>query len=312
MGKLAPKPKTAETKKAASPAASDPIRNLSRRPMSQMVVVVHGKMAAGKTFFAASASEFWPEKLPAKPAIELSDMLWLQADRGACDGFRHNGLDVPIFDFVEFMSNEDIWRAAVDIRGQRYAQQPTIIQAMEYATGLVRRRYREGLTKWVVIDTLTTVDTHMIAHHQEITQGHQNKYEAYGRNLTAHRLFHTRMCATGCNIILLCHSKSAGDEKLESEQKKALTVQVSGDASFFPDLTGQAPKIYKHDDTLQLVVKASVEPKTKKLVRRVLVGHDTEGGEVKNRFEGLLDDVEEFNLRNILIKAGWTTGDNKS
>jgi hypothetical protein len=288
-------PKTVKAPAAATKKKADDDSWSDNQTLEAFVVCIHGPMGAGKTFLAASASEEFPAMLPAKVMTGLSDIYWGAADRGATDGFKHNNLRVPLFSFTRFMGEREQWEAA----GLRAA--PTIVQTCDHFVRTVGERVQAGRTKTVVVDTMTTLDSHLFAYHSKKFEGHPNHYEAYKHNLAAHLIFHTRLCQTGANILYLFHTRATSDETM-SEKAKNASVLVAGGARFVPDLTGQAPKFYKHDASLQLVMMASKVPGKKQLERKVLVGLNDKGYEGKNRFEGILSEVEEPHLGKIFAK----------
>jgi hypothetical protein len=263
--------------------------------MEGFVVCIHGPMSAGKTFLAASASEHYPADLPAAKMVDLGDLYWGAADRGAVDGFKHNNIRVPVFNFTRFMGDRELW-------SKHFNAEPTIIQTANHFVRTAKERVVSGLTKTIVVDTLTTLDSHFFAYHAAKYAAHPNHYEAYKHNLAAHLLFHTSLCQTGANILYLFHSRAAGDESSVSEKAKQASVLVAGGARYVPDLTGAAPKFYKHDASLQLVMMATKEAGKKKLIRKVLIGLNDKQYEGKNRFEGLLNEIEEPNLKTIFQK----------
>jgi len=262
---------------------------------NQEIVLVTGNISAGKTFLAGTASDFWPAKLPAAKMVTLEDMFWLQFDAKATAGFKHNNIKVATFDVNRFMSREELW-------SQSYRVQPTIVQAIE--AGLQAGAEfvaKNGPQSKIVVDTLSKMDYKLFLYHSEKAEkeqqmgGKENTYRKFDLNLMAHNRFHESIKGLGADIIYCCHLKA---EKQDAD--KAQATKVIGGASWVPDLIGQAPKYYKSDETLQLVLKATRAPRSKEVTRRVLIGINDEGYESKNRYEGLLPNEMEADLGKIM------------
>jgi hypothetical protein len=256
----------------------------------QEIIIVYGEMGSGKTFAAATASNYAPKEFPAKSKTILKDMFWIQCDAKATAGFAHNNISVATFDVFRFMSNEALW-AAYDIK-----KEPTIVDATKWAIASAKEFINNNSKERVkiVIDTLSAYDTASITHFDAVCKNHPNAYEAYKLNLGNHRVFHEALRRLDADIIYLCHSRAFTDDST-SDKNKAVRTKVAGGGSYAPDLTGAAPGIYKRDASLQLVCKAFKEKVKGKstIKRKLLIGLNDLNYEAKNRYEGILPDEQE-------------------
>jgi hypothetical protein len=295
--KVTPAKKAAPKSEPAIVDVDDPVRwsDDPDEELRRFIVCIHGAMASGKTFLAASADPSFPSKLPAAKMVSLDKTLWIAADQDATAGFAHNKLRVRSISIPNLMGIEKLWRAA------GFSRPPSVMEASKYALDTAQELALDGIIENVVVDTVTTWDLHLISYHEVKYAAHPNQYEAFKHNRAAHALIHTKLVASGANIIYLFHTRAVGDDT-KNEKSKNVSVLVAGGAKFVPDVTGQAPKFYKHDATLQLVMKATRAPGKKTLSRKVLTSVNDEGMECKNRFEGVLDHEEEPNLRRIFGK----------
>lgn len=254
----------------------------------QEVVVVHGRIGTGKTIFAATVSRFAPKtKLVAKKGrkslISLDDVFWFQIDRKALAGLKSLGMKVPqVFDLYRYMKKENV----------------DVLAAMDHGLDLAA----ESDADWLVVDTVSTLDTRMLAANKRATVNHPNAYEAYKRNLDQHADLVDGIIELGKNVIFLTHSRAFSEEK--DQQNKAYAITIAGGGTMLPDLTGQAPKYYKRDNSLQIVMHAFKDPKTRKIVRKALIGINNEG-EGKNRYEGILPEEQEPPHLRKLLEMAW-------
>jgi hypothetical protein len=284
MPKVGAVKKTKTKKKKAGPDVcySDELEE------QQEVIVIHGGIGSGKTTMALSASEFAPSKWVQKKGrgklIDLADMFWLQYDVKALAGARILGVRVPVFNVIQYMVEHNC----------------DIIQATEAGLNAAI----DSKAKFLVPDTITAFDAKLLAMHMRDCVGHPNKYEAYKLNLAAHAEFTDAATATGMHIIYLTHTRRFDRDADERGQNKAAAITVVGGAELLPDITGQAPKFYKRDATLQIVMKAFKDPKTRKIVREAHIGVNDEG-EGKNRYEGLLPDVQSPPHLRKLLEMAW-------
>jgi hypothetical protein len=271
---------------------------LSQDTDDSRVGIIYGPIGAGKTRLACTASEFWPNELPAKKKVVLEDMYWASIDRKALDCLTIMGIDVPQFDFGRLARDPALWKLAGSDKS------PSIVRAIEVFMGEVTSYVAAHRPKYVVMDTISVLDTKMICHFTEVTKNHTNQYERYKLNLAAHGLLHMRLMQLGCGVLYLCHSNVV-KEDTESQKDKNKAVLVVGGAEIIPELTGQAAKHYKRDASFEFYVEAFRDPTNKKAMKRqVHTEVNEKGAEIKNRFEGVLDRIEEPHLGKILAKIG--------
>jgi hypothetical protein len=254
----------------------------------QEVLLGLGQVGAGKTFTAASASKCRknPGGREAK-MTDLEDMIWGEADSKACAGFKHNNLKVRRYNFVAEMEKTG---KSVTFVIQKFLE-------------LVVKNWHSELK--VVLDTLSALDTMMFRENFKKYRNHPNSYETYKQNLGDHLMLSQDLKALNCHLIYLCHGRWAK----EDDDEKNMAVKVSGGGQVVPDITGQAPKFYKRDATLQWAVIARKKPKSKEVTRTLLFGVEAneENYEGKNRYEGLLpDSMSPPNLQKALklIRGG--------
>jgi hypothetical protein len=289
--------KIGEPKKAAAPKKEGQSGSLSvmsdDNDELQEVVLVVGNIGSGKTFLAGTASKFWPKALPAKEMVDLKDMFWLQFDTKATAGFKHNNVRAVTFDVNRYMSREDLWKNG---------KPPTIVQAIEVGleeAEVFAKNYGPGAQ--IVVDTISKMDYKLMLHHMEVAAkeamvtGKDNPYRKFDLNLKAHNLIHETLKQIGFStIIYCCHEKALGQDV-----DKAQATRIVGGACWGPDLTGAAPKFYKSDTSMQLVMQTTKGLKGS-ITRKVICGINDTGHESKNRYEGLVPEINEADLGKIL------------
>lgn len=283
-----------EARSAARHLAKEAGRNYSDAlDTGSDCVGILGPIGAGKTFLAATASEMFPKKLPAGKMVTLDDMIWLLHDRKGTAGFKHNNLRVPVIDFHQIRNTEAIYRK------HGYTAPPNAVQTTDIMLKLLEDQVGKFAPRWVVNDTVSSHDFELLQHNLKLYANDPNKFEPYKQNLSAHGLFYARLRALNVGLIFLFHAKAAV-ERTEQDRQKSVMVKIAGGSEFVPDITGQAAKIYKRDETLQLVILATRDPRSHKIIRKVFVGINDKGWEGKNRYEGLLPDTCDPDLRPLL------------
>ena len=283
MGPTAPKSKLVLLKKASSIV------------LTSSVVIIHGPPKVGKTWLAATASVHWPREIPAKKKTVLSDLVHIQIDAGATDGFPSNNIELDVLDM----------RSAIEATGRPVnAASETLKVLQDYL------RSNKQVTT-VIVDTISVYDkflTEWWGRNAPTTKdGLVDKFAMYAAIADSHKRFHLGLTTMGKQIIYCCHSKAliepsgkdaqVRDAKLKREAASAVA------ASIVPDITGAALNLYRADASLQLVVGVRRGAGKKADRTRVVYpfGHDEfEGG---SRFESALDFEEEPNLKAILDKC---------
>jgi hypothetical protein len=262
----------------------------------QEAIIILGEICAGKTYCAATASDFFPKSLPSKKWVDLDDMFWFQTDRKATAGFKGDRLRVRTFDILRFMTFPDIYEA------EGFNTQPSWAQAVEVgirkAHEFADRCFAEGLRPKIVVDTLTGFDVEQFNHAKQEAErieaegGRHNQYRAFAIHGDWHQRFFSDLIASGADCIFCSHQRAAWRGSSLGEKDKNVTVRVAGmEAEFVPDLIGNiAPKLYKRHTSLQLIMRAYKvkERGVNRIKREILIGVNDYGGEAKNRYERAL------------------------
>jgi hypothetical protein len=253
----------------------------------QEVMLIVGKIGAGKTFTAVSASQCRTKPAGKEPKMtDLEDMLWGEVDSKACAGFKHNNLRVRRYNFAKEMSRTG----------------KSITYVIQKFMEKVADLWHPDLK--VVIDTITSLDALMFNDNFKRYRNHPNHREVYKQNLGDHSILSQDLKALGAHLIYCCHGRAfAGDSD------KEMTVRLVGGGEMVPDITGQAPKFYNRDASLQMGVLARRPPKSKAIVRTLLFGVEADSNNIegKNRYEGLLpDSMSPPDLKKVfeIIKKG--------
>lgn len=301
-------PATALTKKPFD--VSNMIVSSKEKTFKRPIIVVYGGVGAGKTTFAATASAHYHDKPDTDGLINLKDTLWLAIDAGATDSFITKGYKVPHFDLTDFMCEPDMWSEALKapwMQNRRFSLEagPNITDAIHYMSGLVKYCVKHGGITQIVADTVSKLNEKTVSYYMDLYTQSDNKYIVWQKNLALNKNFHEACLYSGAKgVYYLMHSKNVGmtdPEKtgeVKKEKSKKTDCFVVGTATVVPDVAGKAAGVYKRDASLQLVIGATRSLQTKKLVRKAYL-LEFEGQEVKNRFEGLLDEVMEPNMQPI-------------
>lgn len=258
----------------------DSLVRLSWEVVCDYTFLLFGQFGVGKTTMAASASEAWPKGgLPkvrhkgAKPSAVLEDMFWISADKGATRSFRERGISVPEFSIPAYLSQN------------RHAN---ITNALEKAIELAVVAVSKRKAKWVVVDTLTSVDGALESHWRrncpETKSGKDDTRRMYGNVFYGHKLLNDALITVGAGVIVCCHAKAIDDiSKLsEEEKRRVITLTAIGMPEFLPAITGKGATAWKAHVDLQLALVAKDVPRTG-LVRRAYT--ISKGWETKSRFE---------------------------
>lgn len=285
------KPATKKSTRAKSPASKnglpEGVTYTDDETDDQEVILIVGKIGAGKTFTAASASQCRTRPAGKEPKMtDLEDMFWGEADAKACAGFKHNNLKVRRYNFAKEMARTG----------------KSITYVIQKFMEKIAAMWHEDLK--VVLDTPTGLDALMFTDNFKKYRNHPNHHEVYKQNLGDHAILTQDLKALGTHLIYACHGRAfAGDSD------KEIVVKLTGGGEIVPDITGQAPKFYKRDATLQLGIMAKRPPKSKATVRTLLFGAEADANNIegKNRYEGLLpDSMSPPDLKKVfeIIKRG--------
>lgn len=252
------------------------------------VYIIHGPPGSGKTFLAATASQYWPEEVPPASPVELKDMLWLGADAGATAGFQELRISLP----DRYLDIGTMLAAEGANRGIKYA-----IEAVNHILS------ENSEIENIVVDTLSTVDKLFNVYFDGTCptnkDGIKDTRAMYGNMKTAHTRFHSRLRGTGKRIIYLAHSKAlrdTDDTEQANNRKAALPVGVN---DIIPDITGSGKNVYINDASIEMVLLATRKGKE---FKRIVYPMGAKGFSGKSRFQASLDEQEEPNLRKIFNK----------
>lgn len=262
---------------------------------------IHGGIGCGKSFLAATISQFWPGNIAERTKgtgkkVVLEDIFWFIIDSNAIAGFSIIGVECPSYNLQKVMGIEAEWKKV------GFARKPSLIEAVNKYGTLLKDRVAKGLTRFAVVDTVTGLDGSLINYHRKMVENDAslsgNKFALWQLNYAAHQLFHDTLKFSGVNILYCMHSKSVDEETIQAK-KKNQTVLMAGGATFAPAISGQSAAVYKRDATMQLLVKASVIPGKKghEAKSRKVITDISSDGETKQRYAGILPQEAEPNLR---------------
>lgn len=251
------------------------LRSSKAGVLDRFALTVHGPPKSGKTLFAATASVHFPDELG--EVATLDDMIWVSFDAGALDGFASLGLEVPNeLDAVGAFSElgvADGTREMLNMLGE-------IVEPHMF----------------VVCDTISMFDRYLSDFYEPRSK---DNFVLFRNILNAHKRWYTGLIGLGCRLIFLCHSKVGGivdDDKAKLDK----AAKSAGPADIFPDITGQARTIYIGNSGIEgALLKTTLPGKKGESARKFypMGGKGFEGG---NRWEHLLNPVEEPNIRALM------------
>lgn len=246
-------------------------------------IVLHSVPGQGKTVTACSLSEFFPATLPAEKPVELSDVVLLEYDLGGTESLRALNLDVPTYDLArEYGNIRELEKLERDVFKE------------------VKERIADGVTKTVIIDTVSARDGML---YQFYNTGTGLEIRQYGSILGANTAFAWNVKALPCFKVACFHSKvlsTLGDESDKAKKRQGLGV--SNNVDVLLDITGQGGSVYRRDSNgIFCVVKKNGGTGKPDQYNIRTAGVDTI--ELKCRY-GKLNSVEPANLRKLLQKAG--------
>jgi len=247
-------------------------------------VLISGPPGHGKSVCAATASEKSPDEFTDEFTAEqgggltnLDDVLFLNFDRQATAGFADLGIEVPEIDLSTCSGKE-------------------IISSTKEALKVAKARAIEGVTKTVVVDTISSLDAVLVAFWKEATA---NRWDMYNAILTTHMRFAMALKEIPANVVVICHAKAINEA--EDAQGRARQKAAAGPApaSISLDITGQARGYWQRNVPLQLPLICRTRGSR---VERHLYPSGVEGFEAKSRFK--LADKEPAHLRKLFEKIG--------
>lgn len=249
-------------------------------PLENWRIMVYGPPKTGKTFLALTASPKFPEKLPAPEMVNLDDLFMLMFDEGGLDGLQEQNLFVPHIDLSK-TSGAELMNGGIN----------TILL-------LLKKRIQEGLTKTVVIDTLSSLDVTLTAHYRNEFEG-KNGPQMYGSILAAHMKFFNGLRHLPCNVLILAHAKHTVDLGDDNQKARKKAESMPGFADTIPDITGKAGRFYARSVSIQIPMLAQ---KVGGKMERSLYPHGYAGFEAGSRFSRL-GQKEPANLNKLILKA---------
>lgn len=298
MGKLSNSPAVAATPKTkAKKVRKSYVQRARDLTLSRYIIIVHGPRGAGKTRLAATASKYWPGKVPAAKPVHLKDMLWLSMDAGATDTMGELGVDADCMELTGLLNDQRLWKDA------GWVQRPTMLQVLNLMTQEAIDFCQGDPDRTVVVDTISTMDRHLNTYAKERTVNSTNKYAKYNVMLEVHSQFHERL-KFGCRrIIYLCHSKAMSEDANTAQKKKNLATKSPGLPDIIPSITGQGADVYINDASLELSILANSRLNgNKKGIERTVYPLQNLGFEAKSRFELSLNQEEKPHLGKIFNK----------
>lgn len=278
-----PKPKTSTststTTSTRTEVYDDVVRPSTELTLKHPVINIHGPIGAGKTFMALSACK------------DKSKMLWISADNGATDGFATQGIEVPELNLISLASDEDMWRTA------RFNRPPSVIERLSFATKYAADRVRAGVTEWVVIDTLSSIDVSTVNYWNTVypTDG----WALYRANLQTHIQILEKLMNSGAKLCLLFHTAAVNEDDAKKKMQNQVML-VAGGAKFTLAVSGKSGALYKRHASFQIAIQKKQIPNTKRFERRAFLALDMMEG--KNRFEDCLDPEEKPDIQYMIDK----------
>lgn len=250
-------------------------------------ILVHGPPGVGKTFFAGTASEFWPADLTVmKKRCNLDDMLWLQIDAGATAGFAEAGIDLR--------------GRVIDMSGA--IAEYGLLKGMAGCLDLMDLALSTNPATFVVVDTISMLDKLIVEYYEARTPisertGEPDGWWAFKQILIAHRRVHARLHNNKAKPIWLCHSKVQGEAVGKNSQLQREAKAVPGGFDIIPEITGQARTLYVGNCSIEGVLKARVLPGPKRVMQRFFYPFGVNASEGKTRFQKALKREEGPNPR---------------
>lgn len=246
------------------------VKQSLKTPLEKQRMFVIGAMNQGKTFCAASLSQYFDPTFE-KPA-DLKDMFWFKFDDCAFDGFVEKQLNVPHFDFTSVKGDKDL------------------TQALKEGFEHVRKNPPFAL----VLDTLSGLDKQWFA---SAWAQYGKQYGLYDYVTDKHRrLYLDEIKTLPCHVILLVHSKSKSENAEANPELKGFTQVM--------DLTGQSGNLYRlHSSFIVPIMRVDNKGKPPEFS---LYPRGIGGIETKCKFS-CLSDKEPANLRAIYNKIVQST-----
>ncbi len=205
--------------------------------------IVYGSPGVGKTFSAVTLSEHCPAdfshirvKTPIKraQAVTLKDTVWVSFDAGATTGFEEQGIIVPEYPLANVPPLE-------------------LQKKLDEVAKELGESVRAGITKLIVIDTLSAFNEMLLYRQQSINN--LDKFNLYAAVLADHKRFLGPFKALQCHILVHAHARAM----METDDVNALRrIKAAGGGTIHADVTGQSLNLYRRDATFILPVMRQV------------------------------------------------------
>lgn len=252
-------------------------------------IAIHAPPAFGKSFLAATASQFWPgaEALGTR-AVSLDDVVWCAVDRGAVDGLLVQRVEIPYL---------------IDVRG--LCEDFGAGKGTEHANSLVRSCVdAHPDIRLVVWDTVSELDK-VWQVGLEGEGGSDDSQWLFRKLLARHRSHYSaaHKAAAGRRIVWLAHSVALQEGRKDapkSFEAGRRATRLPGGAEIKLDATGQGHHLYINNASLVATIVLE-EQKGRAPVRWMSSGGTT--FETKNRLQGLIGEKEPFDLRGVFQRV---------
>ena len=302
-----PNTSTSKTSKARSAGiVKVDVCNPNYDPITQIMINLLGPSLAGKTFAAATISEYWPKRFPPSKKVMLRDTLHVSHDAAATAGLYANKIRFPYV--ISTMSL---------IGADRKSGRPKcndILEASEMITDGIREICeKDPDISNVIHDTMSSLDRFFVAfwsHDDNAPTDNRDERDTramYGAIFHTHLQYHTAclMLPVDVTSLFLFHGRIIGEAsdggkgKTKEQKKKENIVRLRHDVSIVPQVTGQGLDPYTNHASVEFACLPTEGGKGK-AVERWLYTVPTKDYRAKNRFEGILQDKEPVDLRDII------------
>lgn len=264
----------------------------AQKPVNISAIIL-GPQDAGKTVLAASVSAKFPEVLPAKEPVSLDDIAWIGADKHSLQGLRMLGINVPYAVDMNGLLSEG--GAAKDVQ-----------EALNLSMGAIREFVLKGGCKYVVIDTISAIDTLFCDFANKTATGPA----AYGLVAKLHQQL-AGIIRLPAHTIFLSHQKAviaqAADGKRETEEAKKNYQEQEGIedgdldmAFYFKGLK----TLYQAHASIMWELRNDYQGVGNSAKKVRILYTDRRGARTKNKYAHLTKAQEEPNLRKVFTKCG--------
>ena len=263
-------------------------------------ILVYGRAKIGKTTFALSASEFWPEDPFAErdEKIVLKDIVHLGWDNAAVNCLRNTGIVAQ----------------GIDMRGlgrtKGFDKVFGCIDPIKTTEIALKEIRKQGLPESTVYihDTISQLDKIIAlywAQEPKFKEDPDKMSQIYFKNiLNTHKWYYGMLGDLPGIHVHVCHEKYVSDGiKPSAEQKsKVQEIKQSNDSSaamvsYAPDITGAAFRLYTGESTMNIpILKSKNGP--------MIHPRGTASHMGNSRYTRLVDNAEKPNLRALLRKVG--------